>query len=193
MELRDFKDGGWGWYNHAAFELAAKFGHGTLAVYIALTKLESEKRGTKGFVASMREIGEICNMGRKSVLGKLHILQEVKLISIERHSAQCFMYKLLAVAVSNLHTDVQNLHTGVSNLHRMCVKNTQVYSVAKKNKLNITQAPPGALGIIFNGSEQKDSASAHSLAASAAAEKTEALEAEAIRARIRSLEALENS
>jgi hypothetical protein len=193
MELRDFKDGGWGWYNHAAFELAAQFGHGTLAVYMALTKLESEKRGTKGFVASMREIGQICNMGRKSVLGKLHILQEAKLIFIEQHSAQCFMYKLLAVGVYNLHTDVQNLHTGVSNLHRMCVKNTQVYSVAKKNKSNIIPAPPGALEIIFDGNEQKDSAPAHSLAASADAEKKEAEEAQAIRARIRALEALENS
>jgi hypothetical protein len=193
MELRDFKDGGWGWYNHAAFEKAAELGATTLAVYMALTKLESSKRGSRGFIASMSEIAESCNLSRRIVIDKLHILQASELVQMQRHSAQCFMYKLLAIDVNVVHMDVNHVHMGVNDVHRMCEPRSQVYSGPKKKKLNIIPAPPGALEIIFNGEEKKDSAPAHSLAASAEAEKIREAEASAKRARIEAMEALENS
>lgn len=193
MELRDLKNGGWGWYNHSAFELAASIDPTALVVYLTLTKLENEKRGARGFVASMSEIAKVCGLTRRAVMNKLHILQAKELVYMERHSAQCFMYKLLAIDVNDVHTDENDVHMGVNYVHRMCERRSPVYSGPNKNKLNTIPNPPGDLEMVFNGSEEKNSASAHSLAASADAEKIRQAEAFAKRARIEAMEALENS
>lgn len=162
-----------------AYEAARDMGALTLATYLALTKLESEKRGGGGFAATLEEIAKEAGLNRKTVGKILGHLERKNMVKITSVSRQKTTYKLISSSslrgtslvpvrdkdfVEIKKIDVHKRTSDVPDRDEVRPSQGQVYSVAKNRKIVIS---PDRRERLLKREDSEDSASATPLEAGA--------------------------